>query len=115
MPRKIYRKYTFKVKRSKFDPEIKFTTTAKNDKEAINRLEKRLQMTILEMDSVTPESVSKPIHRKESYIFTKEDVVKIKKDAVLSKQSTINLVPFPYLHEGTLRTMIKKLKRGVKI
>ncbi|KKN73991.1 hypothetical protein LCGC14_0395570 [marine sediment metagenome] len=111
MPRKTHRKYEFIVKRSNVETEMIFTTTAKSDREAITRLEKCLQMSIGELLKIEPKSVSKPIYRKEGYAFTKGDVDRIKKGSLQAKQSTINLIPFPYLHEGLLRTMIQKLKR----
>lgn len=115
MPKKSYRKYTFSIKRTKLEPEIIFTTVAKDSHEAIMRTSERLQMDVTDMFSIEPRMVSKLIYRKEGYVFTKDEVKRIKKQEDLKKAVSINLTPFAYLNTGALRTMISKLKRSSNV
>ncbi len=112
---KTHRRYRFKVKRTRQEPEITFSTSAEDSGEAINKLQSRLQMDITEMHSVEPLSVSKKITKEQGKVFTKKEVKQIKKDATLSKPVNINLAPFSYLNTGVLRTMISKLKRSANV
>lgn len=115
MPKKQYRRYTFLIKRTRTEPEITFTTVAKNDKEAIAKTSKRMQMDVTDMHSIKPKSVGKLIDRKEANVYTKERVKEIK---AMNKQAYgkgVNLTSFSFVHAGTLRTMISKLKRNANV
>ena len=115
MPKKQYRKYTFLIKRTKLEPEITFTTVAKDSDEALSRVRDRMQMEVTDMYLIEPKSVGKSIYRKEANVYTNKRVKEIKESNKKASNPGITLFPFPFMHSQTLTSMIGKLKRNANV
>lgn len=109
---KLVRIYTFEVQRLRVEDSCTFRTLAVNGEGALKRLENNFNMKLTEFLHLEPIGVSKEMPIKKAVLITKERAGKIKKNEQLEREKHISLIPFPYLHEGLLRTMIMKLKKG---